>query len=1091
VANPDFYTVGGTVQAEDGIYLSRHADEELLALCLNRIFAYVLTPRQMGKSSLMIRTSEQLHEAGIKTVIIDLNEVGVDVSAEQWYLGILTLISAQLNLNREVIDWWHSNRHLGRNQRLTQFFLDIVLEEISDSIVIFVDEIDTTLSLEFTDDFYAAVRSLYLSRARNSDLHRLSFVLIGVATPSDLISDKNRTPFNIGQRIDLTDFTLEEAMPLAEGLELPLAEARETLGLILDWTNGHPYLTQRLCQALAEQNYNAYTHKEVAEVAHNSFLGEMSRSDDNLRSVRDLMLERSPLLVATLITYREILKGNQPVADEEQSLVKSHLKLSGIVKSVNGNLQVRNAIYREVFNLTWVNENLPINWVKILRRTVYGLVATFFISLIPISIYANVQRMDAVRQRESAEGAREEAEAQRSEAERQREEAEAQREEAVRQRQIAEEAQEEAEIQKTEAEAQREEAVRQRQIAEEARKVAERARREEETQKQLALDREQEARSLRVEAERLRVLAESERIVSQSNLARARFAQGDEIEGLILALRAKRLLGSLDTADIQLDQEIDRATTSLIGAMSEMLYSVELKNILESSGVDTFDKVELFDEGTQIRVKATDCESYEDLSGLWALETREVVWEISGNKVQEIKKQPILGSRKAINERKLELCPSISSTTSGNDYQADEVYTDSIVTVSQEIKVLIPEEDKSKIKVLISENSESVNPNVFLELDQDSEKVYRIKFTEQDKLLALMTKDGAVAFHDTENPKSSYRLEFSNSGLVSDIDFFVSSSEPVFLASIGRRMFYESQRLLPITNYLRAKLTLWSANVAGRKDFRVSNLNADVSSLSVSPNGQLVALGIGTPAYTISGNSFISSFDLGGILLLNADSFYKGGPVTGMIKEARNITVVDFSPNGKLIAAGDSEGKVIIWDYQTNKTHEFDVSGSQGRSIRDRPDMITGIAFNPNGTHLVIVDSSGSGRLWNFSEDESIDLRSSGAFLSGGPTSQFFVTASSQGNVKLWNWLGDEIGNFDIQKGNSGSENIASMSFSPKIGLIALGKSIGYQSDIKSLNSVELWRTDLDSLSTQICSWLSEYLNTNPNVTRDQRELCF
>ncbi len=83
-------------------------------------------------------------------------------------------------------------------------------------MVIFVDEIDSTLSLPFTDDFYAAIRALYNARASEPELKRLSFVLIGVTTPSDLIRDSQRTPFNIGQRVEVTDFTEEEARPLAD-----------------------------------------------------------------------------------------------------------------------------------------------------------------------------------------------------------------------------------------------------------------------------------------------------------------------------------------------------------------------------------------------------------------------------------------------------------------------------------------------------------------------------------------------------------------------------------------------------------------------------------------------------------------------------------------------------------------------------------------------------------------------------------------------------------------------------------------------------------------------------------------------------------
>ena len=158
MANPSIYTVGGTVQAGGGIYIPRQADEELLALCRARTFAYILAPRQVGKSSLMVRTAEQLADEGIQSMIIDLTQLGVQVTAEEWYLGLLTIIADQLMLDTDVVVWWQSLKHLGITQRLTRFFEEILLVEIAIPLVIFVDEIDTTLSLDFTDDFFAAIR---------------------------------------------------------------------------------------------------------------------------------------------------------------------------------------------------------------------------------------------------------------------------------------------------------------------------------------------------------------------------------------------------------------------------------------------------------------------------------------------------------------------------------------------------------------------------------------------------------------------------------------------------------------------------------------------------------------------------------------------------------------------------------------------------------------------------------------------------------------------------------------------------------------------------------------------------------------------
>src|SRR5262245_18452767 len=99
-------------------------------------------------------------------------------------------------LDTDVTAWWRARDHLGVTQRLTLFFQEVLLAEVSAPIVVFVDEIDTTLSLDFTDDFYAAILYLYNSRSRVPEFQHLSFVLIGVATPGDLIRDPQRTPFN-------------------------------------------------------------------------------------------------------------------------------------------------------------------------------------------------------------------------------------------------------------------------------------------------------------------------------------------------------------------------------------------------------------------------------------------------------------------------------------------------------------------------------------------------------------------------------------------------------------------------------------------------------------------------------------------------------------------------------------------------------------------------------------------------------------------------------------------------------------------------------------------------------------------------------
>src|SRR5438270_4940361 len=108
MAECPIYTVGGAVQASQGVYIPRRADDELLALCRAGTFAYVLSPRQLGKSSLMIHTAERLAAEGSRVVLIDLSAIGTQVGADDCYFGLLYEIADQLGLDTDVQEWWQA-----------------------------------------------------------------------------------------------------------------------------------------------------------------------------------------------------------------------------------------------------------------------------------------------------------------------------------------------------------------------------------------------------------------------------------------------------------------------------------------------------------------------------------------------------------------------------------------------------------------------------------------------------------------------------------------------------------------------------------------------------------------------------------------------------------------------------------------------------------------------------------------------------------------------------------------------------------------------------------------------------------------------
>jgi hypothetical protein len=140
-------------------------------------------------------------------------------------------------------------------QRLSLFIEEVLLEEIEPKIVIFVDEIDRVLSQSFSlDDFFALIRFFYNRRVDEPKYQRITFGLLGVATPSDLITDKTQTPFNIGRAIALSGFQLQEVQPLTDGLMGKVNNPQEAIAQILDWTGGQPFLTQKLCKLMVEES---------------------------------------------------------------------------------------------------------------------------------------------------------------------------------------------------------------------------------------------------------------------------------------------------------------------------------------------------------------------------------------------------------------------------------------------------------------------------------------------------------------------------------------------------------------------------------------------------------------------------------------------------------------------------------------------------------------------------------------------------------------------------------------------------------------------------------------------------------------------
>jgi hypothetical protein len=240
-------TVGGAVPLDSPFYLTRPTDRILHdAIAAGESTVLIKGARQMGKTSLLARGLQRARERGHRVVHTDLqqlNAAGFE-SLDKLYFALGNSLADALDLEALPEDTWDGRR--AANINFERYLKREVLGKLASHLVWGIDEVDRLLPCSFGTEAFSMMRSWHNARALEPTTPWSSMTLVmAYATEAHLfIQDLNQSPFNVGTRVPLDDFTPDQVGELNRLYGSPLASDQDRRQFI-ELVGGQPYLVRR------------------------------------------------------------------------------------------------------------------------------------------------------------------------------------------------------------------------------------------------------------------------------------------------------------------------------------------------------------------------------------------------------------------------------------------------------------------------------------------------------------------------------------------------------------------------------------------------------------------------------------------------------------------------------------------------------------------------------------------------------------------------------------------------------------------------------------------------------------------------------
>jgi hypothetical protein len=246
----------GTMDPQSTYYVERPSDHTALAAIERQgITMSIKAPRQMGKSSLLMRIVDAATRQGKRVALLDfqLFEKAALTDANTFFRQFCSWLTIEVDVEDRLDDYWQAP--LGNTQRCTRYMGRHLLPKLGSSLVLALDEVETIFDTDFRADFFGMLRSWHNSRANTPIWKQLDLALVTSTEPYQLIGNLNQSPFNVGTQIELMDFTPAQVADLNHRHGSPLHPDQIPECMVL--FGGQPYLVRQALYLVASGRMSA------------------------------------------------------------------------------------------------------------------------------------------------------------------------------------------------------------------------------------------------------------------------------------------------------------------------------------------------------------------------------------------------------------------------------------------------------------------------------------------------------------------------------------------------------------------------------------------------------------------------------------------------------------------------------------------------------------------------------------------------------------------------------------------------------------------------------------------------------------------